>query len=50
MSEERILHIILVLVCLGIAFYIIRIAPILDGNIKWAIMALAAVLAIFYIL
>jgi hypothetical protein len=48
--EHRIIEIIIVLICVGIAFYVIERAPVIDGIFKWGIMALVAVLAIVYLL
>lgn len=50
MSESRVIEIIVVLICMFIAWAVIRAAPFGDANIKWACMALAAVLAIVYLL
>ena len=48
--EHRITEIIVVLICVGLAFYVIERAPFLEGVVKWGIMACVAILAIMYLL
>jgi hypothetical protein len=48
--EHDIIKIIIVLICVGLAFYVIERAPFLEGVVKWGIMACVAILAIMYLL
>lgn len=48
--EHDIIRIIIVLICIGLAIYVIDRAPILEGTLKWGVMALVVVAGIFYLL